>query len=330
MRRAATERRGDVVHGLRHRLRARGAHRQGGLRRRHRGAALGTESEEIRELVATSAATSVMPCAAWPTSSSAVTSTRPRSGRRRRRCSVSRWSSGSAGSSASADPVIQRQDRTRRRRAPRSRPWRSRGGRRRSRPSRTSARRGRTAVGRHRRRGGSGTRRRAAGHGRRLRRGRHATRRDRRGGRRRGGRRACRRTDRVDAVDAVHLLAPLDGSTGHVPEPAPGVSEGLRFAQASIHLRQRRLGEALLGQVTGDADEPDHVPARRARPDRDIEIGTGMPPRRSISVSTWSMRSPPSRATRSVSTTGRTWAGNSPISGVRPRRRRGARRSVPR
>ena len=76
----------DVVHGLRHRLRARGPHRQGGLRRRHRGAA--RRSATPRRSASwwpTCAATPVMPSAAWPTWSSAVPSTRPRPGRPRRR-----------------------------------------------------------------------------------------------------------------------------------------------------------------------------------------------------------------------------------------------------
>ena len=61
---------------------------------------------------------------------------------------------------------------------------------------------------------------------------------------------------RVDAVDAVQLLAPLHGAAADVPQPPPGVGERLGVAEAGLGLGQRGLRQALLGDVAGDADDP--------------------------------------------------------------------------
>ncbi len=72
---------------------------------------------------------------------------------------------------------------------------------------------------------------------------------------------------RVDTVDAVHLLAPLHGTAVDVPEPPAGVGQRLGVAQAGLGLGQRRLRQALLGQVACDADDAAARPGRRRRPD---------------------------------------------------------------
>ena len=60
--------------------------------------------------------------------------------------------------------------------------------------------------------------------------------------------------ERIDAVDAVELVAPLHGIGRHVPLPAPHVGECLALSQTRLGLGQHRLREPLLGDVAHHRD----------------------------------------------------------------------------
>ena len=57
-------------------------------------------------------------------------------------------------------------------------------------------------------------------------------------------------------MDAVELVAPLHRAGSQVPQPAAHVRQGFALPHACLHLGERGLGQALLGDVAGDHDGP--------------------------------------------------------------------------
>ena len=60
--------------------------------------------------------------------------------------------------------------------------------------------------------------------------------------------------DRIDPVDAMELVAPLHRAGSQVPQPAAHVRQGFALPHACLHLGERGLRQALLGDVPRDHD----------------------------------------------------------------------------
>ena len=133
---------------------------------------------------------------------------------------------------------------------------------------------------------------------------------------------------RVDAVDAVHLLAPLHGAAGDVPEPPADVGQRLALAQAGLGLGERRLRQALLGEVAGDADarrSTTRLVADRAQRQRDRDAAC-RPLALDIGLELVDAVAAERPLSSRHTTSARTCAGNRSRTACRRRPRRGGRR----